>query len=116
MLFRSKGTKAVKGGQRGVDSVHALLMPDERVVPTQINTTPGYRAMLDVIQDRRISPEMSSYLATIATGGGYSQPTATLDYDEMGKAVAKYMPSVTVNANGNVEVSITEMRRRYSRL
>jgi hypothetical protein len=112
----AKGTKAVKGGQRGVDSVHAILMPDERVVPTAINTTPGYRAMLDVIQDRRISPEMSAYLATIATGGGYSQPTATIDYDEMGRSVAKYMPQVTVNATGAVELTVTEKRRRLSRL
>jgi hypothetical protein len=33
----AKGTDRVMGGRKGIDSVHALLMPDEAVIPTKQN-------------------------------------------------------------------------------
>ena len=33
----AEGTEYVTGGEKGKDSVNALLMPGERVVPTEIN-------------------------------------------------------------------------------
>lgn len=46
------GTDLVTGGRAGVDSVHALLMPGERVVPTAVNQE--YFGPLSAIQRREI--------------------------------------------------------------
>jgi len=113
----AKGTKYVpqqNGAIRGKDSVHAILMPGERVVPTAINETPGYRSLLDTIQDKKISPRTAQYLNDVATGKSTrSAPVSfEIDYDEMGKAVARYAPKVSVTASQGVDISVTETNRR----
>lgn len=48
----AEGTPSVQGGTAGRDSVHALLMPGERVVPTAQNQE--YWGALEAIRTRRI--------------------------------------------------------------
>ena len=52
----AKGTDMVKGGIRGKDSVHALLMPQEAVIPTKENLArPGLaKAWIDGNLDRHL--------------------------------------------------------------
>ena len=57
----AKGTKSVKGGQQGKDSVHALLMPDEMVIP--VDKKRKYEPILNAIFDERISPELLNSMA-----------------------------------------------------
>lgn len=57
----AKGTKAVKGGQKGKDSVHALLMPDEMVIP--VDKKRKYEPILNAIFDEQISPNLLNNLA-----------------------------------------------------
>lgn len=53
----AKGTDRVIGGRKGVDSVHALLMPDEAVIPTKENLSrPG-------LAKAWIDGNLDSYLA-----------------------------------------------------
>ena len=53
----AKGTDRVVGGRKGVDSVHALLMPDEAVIPTKQNLArPGLaKAWIDGNLDRHLA-------------------------------------------------------------
>jgi len=113
----AKGTKyvpALDGAVRGKDSVHALLMPGERVVPTAINETPGYRNLLDTIQDKKISPRTAQYLTDVATGKITRSESVSfaIDYDEMGKAVARYAPRVSITASQGVDINIVEKIRK----
>lgn len=57
----AKGTKSVNGGVEGKDSVHALLMPGEMVVPT--NTKKRYQPILNAIFDEQISPDLLNAMA-----------------------------------------------------
>lgn len=57
----AKGTKSVKGGQQGKDSVHALLMPDEMVIP--VDRKRKYEPILNAIFDERISPDLLNSMA-----------------------------------------------------
>lgn len=52
----AKGTDRVVGGRKGVDSVHALLMPDEAVIPTKENLArPGLaKAWIDGNLDKHL--------------------------------------------------------------
>jgi tape measure domain-containing protein len=120
----NKGTKRVpmmRGAIRGKDSVHAILTPDERVVPADINTQPGYSALFDLAQDRKISDKEAGFIAEMAMGGRASSNQPALDPDVIGKAIAKYIPhtSVKINERGIAvitEQSRSEIRRLKSRI
>jgi len=121
----AKGTKRVpmmRGAVRGRDSVHAILTPDERVVPADINTQPGYSALLDLAQDKKISDKEAGFLAELATSGMRRTNTSqTIDPDTIGRAIAKYIPHTNVNINERgiaviTERSQTEMRRLRRRI
>lgn len=120
----NKGTKRVpmmRGAIRGKDSVHAILTPDERVVPADINTQPGYSALLDLAQDRKISDKEAGFIAEMAMGGRVSSAQAQIDPDVIGKAIAKYIPhtSVRINERGIAvitEQSKSEVRRLRTRI
>jgi tape measure domain-containing protein len=121
----NKGTKRVpmmRGAVRGRDSVHAILTPDERVVPADINTQPGYSALLDLAQDKKISDKEAGFLAELATSGmGRTNTSQTIDPDTIGRAIAKYIPhtNVAINERGIAvitERSQTEIRRLRRRI
>ncbi len=57
----AKGTKSVPGQKKGVDSVHALLMPEEMVIP--VGTKKKYEPILNSIFDEKISPDFLNALA-----------------------------------------------------
>lgn len=52
----AKGTKSVKGGQQGVDSVQALLMPGEAVIPTDQAQHPSLKPIIGGLIDRTLDP------------------------------------------------------------
>jgi hypothetical protein len=121
----NKGTKRVpmmRGAMRGRDSVHAILTPDERVVPADINTQPGYSALLDLAQDKKISDKEAGFLADLATSGMRRTNTQqSIDPDTIGRAIAKYIPhtNVAINERGIAvitERSQTEIRRLRRRI
>jgi tape measure domain-containing protein len=121
----NKGTKRVpmmRGAMRGRDSVHAILTPDERVVPADINMQPGYSALLDLAQDKKISDKEAGFLADLATSGMRRTTTQqSIDPDTIGRAIAKYIPhtNVAINERGIAvitERSQTEIRRLRRRI
>jgi len=73
----AKGTLNVKGGRRGEDSVHALLMPGEAVIPSSTNSQ--YADAIDAIYNRKISPEA---INNFAKNGG----SVMIDNSELVKA------------------------------
>lgn len=121
----NKGTKRVpmmRGAVRGRDSVHAILTPDERVVPADINMQPGYSALLDLAQDKKISDKEAGFLAELATSGMRRTGTQqSIDPDIIGKAIAKHIPHTNVAINDRgiaviTERSQTEIRRLRRRI
>jgi tape measure domain-containing protein len=121
----NKGTKRVpmmRGAVRGRDSVHAILTPDERVVPADINMQPGYSALLDLAQDKKISDKEAGFLAELATSGMRRTGTQqSIDPDVIGKAIAKHIPHTNVAINDRgiaviTERSQTEIRRLRRRI
>lgn len=120
----NKGTKRVpfaRGAVRGKDSVHAILTPNERVVPEDVNMQPGYSALMDLAQDRKISDSEAGFIADLATSGyraNKQSQTATIDYDLLGRSIAKYFPGtdVSIDRNGIAVISERHMneRRRLS--
>jgi len=108
----NKGTKRVpmmRGAVRGRDSVHAILTPDERVVPADINMQPGYSALLDLAQDKKISDKEAGFLAELATSGMRRTGTQqSIDPDIIGKAIAKHIPHTNVAINDRGIAVITE--------
>ena len=121
----NKGTKRVpmmRGAVRGRDSVHAILTPDERVVPADINMQPGYSALLDLAQDKKISDKEAGFLAELATSGMRRTGTQqSIDPDIIGRAIAKHIPHTNVAINDRgiaviTERSQTEIRRLRRRI
>lgn len=114
-----KGTKKVpmvRGAVRGQDSVHAILTPDERVVPAEINSQPGYSKLLDLAQDRKISDSEAGFLAELATNGmRQNSKTEQLDPEVIGRAIAKYVPHTKVNINDRGIAVITERSHAETR-
>jgi len=108
----NKGTKKVpmvRGAVRGKDSVHAILTPNERVVPEDINTQPGYSALMDLAHDRKISDKEAGFIAKLATGGVYAgQQSSDIDYNQLGKSIAKYIPHTDVRIDHNGIAVITD--------
>jgi hypothetical protein len=108
----NKGTKKVpmvRGAIRGKDSVHAILTPNERVVPEDINTQPGYSALMDLAHDRKISDKEAGFIAKLATGGVYAgQQSSDIDYNQLGKSIAKYIPHTDVRIDHNGIAVITD--------
>jgi len=111
----NKGTKRVpmtRGAIRGKDSVHAILTPEERVVPADINTQPGYSALMDLAHDRKISDKEAGVIARLATGGSMSSGSnESIDYNELGKSIAKYIPHTDVRIDHNGIAVITDRSR-----
>ena len=123
----NKGTKRVpfaRGAVRGKDSVHAILTPNERVVPESVNMQPGYSALMDLAQDRKISDSEAGFIADLATSGyraNNQAQTASIDYDLLGRSIAKYFPGtdVKIDKNGIAVISerhMKEHRRLTSKL
>jgi hypothetical protein len=109
----NKGTKKVpmvRGAVRGKDSVHAILTPNERVVPEDINSQPGYSALMDLAHDRKISDKEAGFIAKLATGGVYAgqQGSGDIDYNQLGKSIAKYIPHTDVRIDHNGIAVITD--------
>ena len=109
----NKGTKKVpmvRGAVRGKDSVHAILTPNERVVPEDINSQPGYSALMDLAHDRKISDKEAGFIAKLATGGVYAgqQSSGDMDYNQLGKSIAKYIPHTDVRIDHNGIAVITD--------
>jgi len=108
----NKGAKKVpmvRGAVRGKDSVHAILTPNERVVPEDINSQPGYSALMDLAHDRKISDKEAGFIAKLATGGVYSsQQSSEIDYNLLGKSIAKYIPHTDVRIDHNGIAVITD--------
>jgi tape measure domain-containing protein len=109
----NKGTKKVpmvRGAVRGKDSVHAILTPNERVVPEDINSQPGYSALMDLAHDRKISDKEAGFIAKLATGGVYAgqQGSGEIDYNQLGKSIAKYIPHTDVRIDHNGIAVITD--------
>lgn len=116
------GTKSVPGVDRSKDSVNAILAPGERVVPNYINGIPAYSGLMDLVQDRRISPAVAQNLTNIALHG---IPTVTqvpeFDYEAMGKSIGKYVPSssFSIDRDGVALISVrqaNETRRLKSKI
>lgn len=68
----AKGTRRVKGGVEGQDSVHALLMPNEGVMPVKQNL--AYDKILNAIYEERIPASMLNGLATEYEAFGRFRP------------------------------------------
>lgn len=114
----NKGTKRVpmlRGAVRGQDSVHAILTPGERVVPEDINGSPGYSKLLDLAQDRKISDKEAGFLADIAVSGMRPQQTTEIDPDVIGRAIAKHIPHTNVSINDRGIAVITERSHNETR-
>jgi tape measure domain-containing protein len=120
----NKGTKRVpmmRNAVRGKDSVHAILTPDERVVPADINSQPGYSALLDLAHDRKITNEEAGMIASIAMGSSRSGAGSNIDSDALGRSIAKHLPTTSVNINDRgiaiiTERSQSEIRRLKTRI
>jgi tape measure domain-containing protein len=120
----NKGTKRVpmmRNAVRGKDSVHAILTPDERVVPADINSQTGYSALLDLAHDRKITNEEAGMIASIAMGSSRSGAGSNIDSDALGRSIAKYLPATSVNINDRgiaiiTERSQSEIRRLKTRI
>lgn len=109
----AKGTKKVpmvRGAVRGQDSVHAILMPDERVVPASTNMTPGYNELLNDIQDRRISPDMAMFLHEMSAGRMVASGGRGLDEERLGDILSRAIsripsPSFNIDERGVAVIS-----------
>jgi hypothetical protein len=62
----ARGTKRVPGRMTGTDSVHALLMPGEGVMP--VDRMNKYAPAFDAIYDRKIHPDIINGFVQQATG------------------------------------------------
>ena len=60
----AKGTLSVKGGTPGMDSVHAMLMPGEAVIPTKTNK--AYGPAIEAIYSGSVAPSTANRLLTMA--------------------------------------------------
>jgi hypothetical protein len=90
-------------------------MPGERVVPTDINDQPGYSALLDLAQDKKISDKEAGMIASIATGGRSGGTQSNIDPDELGRSIAKHIPHTNVSINDRGIAVITERSRTETR-
>jgi hypothetical protein len=86
----AKGTDKVEGGTPGKDSVLAWLMPGERVVPTEINKQLGGIKNED-LPKLDFTPSLPNFDGIINTQNRWMQYGNRIDYDMLGKSVAKHM-------------------------
>lgn len=100
----AEGTKSVKGGKPGKDSVLSLLMPGERVVTTAVNRE--YTPILDAIHDRKIPAPFLNALTGVGIpnfnlnlGAGNNGPGAGIDYDKLGEVISKKSSQKNVHVN-----------------
>lgn len=89
----AKGTEKVTGGTPGKDSVLAMLMPGERIVPADVNARLGGIKNQDLPNLNAIPamPYISDSTMTAMERVRGINSTAKIDYDELGKSVAKHM-------------------------
>lgn len=85
----AKGTESVTGGERGKDSVHALLMPGERVVPTHINSKLNGISNMELPILAAIKEQMS-YTMDYSTRDGvhYEPANSSIDYEKLGNVIS----------------------------
>jgi hypothetical protein len=86
----AKGTEKVEGGTPGKDSVLAWLMPGERIVPTEINKQLGGIKNED-LPKLDFTPSLPNFDGIINTQNRWMQYGNRIDYDMLGKSVAKHM-------------------------
>lgn len=99
----AKGTLNVDGGEEGKDSVHALLMPGEAVIPVRENK--DYHDVIKTIYNREIAPaELNALvknhkmrkLNLEGLNGGSTYIVNNLDADKIIKAI-KEKPTASIN-------------------
>ena len=84
----AKGTLSVPGTEVGKDSVHAMLMPGEAVIPTATNR--AYHPTIKAIYEKKISAsEINSFVMSRTRSGGSNSITANVDTYALGKALGK---------------------------
>lgn len=103
----AEGTKYVEGGIPGKDSVHALLMPGERVITTKKNRE--YTPILDAIHEGRLPsgflnalaemnlPNFGSLFGLMGISSGGSG--GAFDYDRLGDVISKSSEKKSVHVN-----------------
>lgn len=113
----AEGTRRVQGGVPGKDSVHALLMPGEGVMPTDINSE--YDPILTAIYKRQIPASLLNSIANmpdfggLALGGGILMPIgADIDYDLLAEVFAKKLEMLPIHENHFDARGYTEAVRR----
>lgn len=106
----AKGTKSVKGGKEGMDSVPAILMPGEMVIPTK--TAQEYKPMLNAIFDKRITPSAANLALEGLMKPNAITVAAGVDIKPLIKAIER-APKVNVNADERgFSVYLQEENRR----
>lgn len=88
----ARGTESVEGGQPGIDSVHALLMPKERVVPADINQYLKGIPNAELPRLAMLNEMFSSIPSIIPDGVIYNgNNNAPLDYDLLGRVISEQL-------------------------
>ena len=95
----AKGTLSVPGTEVGKDSVHAMLMPGEAVIPTATNR--AYHPTIKAIYEKKISAsEINSFVLSRTKGGNVaSKVTASVDSYELGRVLSRNKGVQIENAN-----------------
>lgn len=108
----AKGTEKVKGGKPGKDSVPAILMPGERIVPAHINAMLGDIPNADLPKLLGVYPDLP-YLSDASMNAmeKYSSHSSGINYDllaeKVGKVIAKH-PKVNVHFDEHNVIAIVE--------
>jgi hypothetical protein len=65
---------------------------------------------MDLAHDRKISDKEAGFIAKLATGGVYAgqQSSGEMDYNQLGKSIAKYIPHTDVRIDHNGIAVITD--------
>lgn len=114
----AEGTERVVGGQKGVDSVHALLMPDEAVIKAKENMAyPGLSkawnsgSLDQFIMDEFITPKLSVILGgSTAENMAKSAKLNRLDEYAMGRAMRRNNGVNVQNADYLAKAIAREMK------
>lgn len=97
----AKGTKSVTGGQQGVDSVHALLMPGEAVLPTDQAQHPNLKPIIGGLIDRTLDPRDITIRSHKQTKGSHRDDPLVKEMQGLRKEIKKLKQvNVTVDRSG----------------
>lgn len=97
----AKGTKNVTGGQHGVDSVHALLMPGEAVLPTDQAQHPNLKPIIGGLIDRTLDPRDITIRSHKQTKGSHRDDPLVKEMQGLRKEMKKLKQlNVTVDRTG----------------